>query len=174
MPPQRPGFFSRKQIAEIFGFTVVYFDRDVRPHLQPADVVRGHNPLFRAAAVHQFLVEREVRKSTVLPDEHGMLAGPDSIWLEAFRKERTLSERLKRKLAERRAVDVEDIRAKFQQWAAVIRGAADKLQKKFGRQAHDLLDDAIAQAEEDHDAYLADLESHRVGDDDAAEPGADD
>lgn len=173
MPPQRVGFYSRKQIAEIFGFTIVYFDRDVRPHLQPADVQR-EPLLFRAAGVHQFLVERAVRKATVLPDEDGMLAGPDSVWLEAFRKERTLSERLKRKLAERRLVAVDDVRQKFQQWAGLIRKAADKLQKKFGPGAHDLFDRALAEAEADHDAYLAEMESDRVGDDDADSPSSDD
>jgi hypothetical protein len=72
-------------------------------------------------------------------------AGADN--LELYRGERYLRERLKRLEDERQLLPRAAVHDRFARCAAVLRSAGDTLQRKFGRDAHALLDQALTECE---------------------------
>lgn len=67
--------------------------------------------------------------------------------LDLYRGERYLRERLKRLAEEQSLLSRADVHDRFARVAAVLRSAGDILQRQFGREAHQILDEAITECE---------------------------
>lgn len=97
-------------------------------------------------ALHDFLAVHARRLA------RSMARGDDDVDderdpLDLYRSERYLRERLKRMAEERSLLPRADVHDRFAQVAAILRNAGDVLQRQCGRDAHQILDEAITECE---------------------------
>lgn len=99
-----------------------------------------------ARALHDFLAMHARRLAHYAPAGDGD-EGDGADNLELYRGERYLREKLKRMQDERSLLPRDQVHDRFMRCAALLRSAGDILQRKFGREAHELLDQALTECE---------------------------
>lgn len=131
-------------MAHIFGVSLPFFDRDIRPLVGHKHIkTSGRRLLFYArAAIDAWHEAKLQRRGT--PD--ALLTGSDSPALERYRQERAQLARLDRLERERELLPQADVRAGFTIIANLLRSAGDSLQQQFGQDAHAILEDAWSEA----------------------------
>lgn len=101
-----------------------------------------------ARALHDFLAIHARRLARQMPgdyieDDDG--EAKDN--LELYRGERYLRERLKRLAEEQSLLPRVEVHDRFARVAAILRNAGELLQRQFGRDAHQILEEAITECE---------------------------
>lgn len=96
-------------------------------------------------ALHDFLAENAPRLAA--GDEDPMLAGSTSPALERFREERAKLARLDRLEREGKLLARDKVHDGLARIATILRGAGDTLQRQFGPDALELLNDALDDAQ---------------------------
>jgi phage terminase Nu1 subunit (DNA packaging protein) len=96
--------------------------------------------------LHQFLADNAIKLRGADSDDP-MMAGAVSPWLEEFRKEQTFLARLKRRELEGALIPRDVIHDALARIASILRGAGAVLQRQFGPEAHQILDEALDDAE---------------------------
>ncbi|MEX2025661.1 MAG: hypothetical protein WEH44_00145 [Pirellulaceae bacterium] len=95
-------------------------------------------------AFHDFLADNAVKLAR---DDDPLMQGIGSPALERYREERALIARLDRLERERQLMPRDEVRDSLGRVAAILRGAGDSLQRRFGNEAVDILHEALADAE---------------------------
>ena len=99
-------------------------------------------------ALHDFLAIHARRLARYLPAEsENAEQGEEADNMELYRGERYLRERLKRMAEERALLPRLEVHEAFAQCASILRSAGDILQRQFGRDAHQVLEEAISECE---------------------------
>jgi hypothetical protein len=99
-------------------------------------------------ALHDFLAENALKLAR---EEDLLLQGTSSPALEAYREERTKLARLERREREGSLIPRDEAREALGRIAALVRGAGDALQRRFGPEAAEILDEALQDAEREID-----------------------
>lgn len=94
-------------------------------------------------ALHDFLKRNAVKLSA----DDDLLSGETSPALERYREERAALARLDRLERERVLVSRQEVREGLTRIAAVLRTAGDTLQRQYGPEALEILNEALAEAE---------------------------
>ena len=97
-------------------------------------------------ALHEFLARNAARLSASSEDAL-LYSGGSSEWLERLREEKARLARLQRLEAEGDVMSRAMAHEVLMQMANFLRQAADRLQQKFGPEAHEILDEAIKEHE---------------------------
>ena len=150
-------------MCEFFGFTVSYFDRDIRPLLSPDDVREDkQRKWFRGRAVAdafaQKIVEAQQRPDSG-PDDSADPAKARLTLAQAKAAEVKLAQ-LVRELLPR-----DEVRDALAAAVYPLRNAGEKLQRLHGPKAFEILDQAVEALEKSVDDYFARLasESPKIG-----------
>lgn len=94
--------------------------------------------------IHDFLSENY--RKLIRNDDDDLLSGPSSPALERYREERAQIARLDRLEREGNLVPVDQMRDGIGRIAAILRSAGDTIQRQFGREAVQILYDALDEA----------------------------
>ncbi len=142
---------TKTDLCGVWDCSPTYFDRELRPLLDECDVKRpekrGQPILYRARALLDAWLERQVetrmRRAVPSDDDNGV----DSPNLEEYRKWRAVRERLAVEREARQVVDRSEMRQGLGMIAAVIRHAGDTMQRQGHAEAYQILDEALDEAE---------------------------
>ena len=108
-------------------------------------------------ALHDFLADNAVKLAR---DDDALLQGASSPALERYREERALLARLDRLERERSLLPRDEIRVAMGRIGAVLRGAGETLQRRFGQDAVEILYEALDDAERDIARYFGNEPAH--------------
>lgn len=165
------GWYSRQEMAAVLDVSEQHFDRSLRP-LAPAAGVKtvDRRPYFHGRKLLDAWAASLSRPSgSGTDDEDGDDGAPDSPWLEKLREYRARQERVKLALMDGTAIPRDQAEAALAQFFAVMRQAAEALQRQYDDQAAGIFNDAIDEAERSWAALLAGAGS--VGGTDQPDPG---
>jgi hypothetical protein len=109
-------------------------------------------------ALHDFLADNAVKLAR---DDDPLMQGVGSPALERYREERALIARLDRLERESRLIPRDQVRESLGRIAAILRGAGDGLQRRFGNEAVDMLHEALADAQREIDRTFG-VEEHEA------------
>lgn len=154
---KEPSWIRKQTLLSVFGVSQQVFDRDIRP-LVDAAYVRTNT---RTRAIEIYAPEllwawRQRGVELAYPDEETVTAS-DTPEMERLKLEH-LRERVKLARLEREERDGtlgrrDDMRRGLAQLAEILRGAGERLQREYGRECHELLEEAL----DDYDRQLVDL-----------------
>lgn len=103
--------------------------------------------------LHDFLALHH-RKFKQVDDDDGLLSGGASPALERYRDERAKLAKLERLEREQELLPREQVHEGLGRIANILRGVGDTLQKKFGPEALEILNEALDDAEQDIERML--------------------
>jgi hypothetical protein len=109
-------------------------------------------------AFHDFLADNAVKLAR---DDDPLMQGVGSPALERYREERALIARLDRLEREARLIPRDEIRESLGRIAAILRGAGDGIQRRFGNEAVEMLHEALADAQREINRMFA-VEEHEA------------
>ena len=95
-------------------------------------------------AFHDFLADNAVKLAR---DDDPLMQGVGSPALERYREERALIARLDRLEREDQLIPRDQVRESLGRIAAILRGAGDSLQRRFGPEGAEILHEALADAQ---------------------------
>ena len=101
--------------------------------------------------LHDFLAKNATKLARAEDDP--LLSGEATPWLEKYRKERALLARLERKEREGELLPREKVHEFVTELATILRGASDRLERRFGAGALEIINEAL-------DSYDARVERH--------------
>lgn len=104
--------------------------------------------------------QRHRQPNTPADADEPLLAGPATPALEAFRSERAQLARLDRLERERELLPREIVHAAFARVANLLRNAGEQLERRFGPDAREILDDALTSAAAELGSLCADNRDH--------------
>lgn len=93
-------------------------------------------------AMHD-LFAKHARKFAAPEGEEDGMFGPSTPWLEKYRKERALLARLERKEREGELLPREKVHEFVTELATILRGASDRLERRFGDEALVIINEAL-------------------------------
>lgn len=148
------GWFTKTDCTAFLGVGRAYFDTEIRPRV-PADCIRrtgkaANSPLlFLGRAVYEAAASRTTAVVARAADRESsdgepMLAGGDSPALERFRLARARIAELDLQERQGSLIPRDKVHDGLGRLATIIRGAGESLQRQFGREAQDILDEALA------------------------------
>ena len=140
------GWFTRSEMAGFFDVSEQQFDQLYRRQVPPgAERTINRRPYFHARSLHNALLESERGKApqTAGPDADPLLAGGDSPNLERYRGAK--ADLAEMDLQERRGThaNLEELDGALMRFAGGIRRAGEVLQRRFGNEASDILNEGI-------------------------------
>lgn len=151
MATKEDDWFSLKQCAAAFGVTLQAFHKTYRP-LIPADAIRGKGERgvkVRCRALIDAWVNHNLDKQRAVSgsDEDALVyAGSDSPNLERLRSAK--AQLAEMDLEERRKThaNLKELHSSLMRFGGQIRRGGEVLQRKYGPEAADVLNEAIDQA----------------------------
>jgi len=152
-------WFTAAQVAAFLGVSQEYFRRDLRPFL-PAEhiheVKRGKakRVWFYGPGVVQLRVQKAVDDALRATDGDPLLAGGSTPALERYRLARAKIEELKLERELGRWIERSVIHQGLAGIAAKIRAAGERLQKRFGPEAQNIIDEALDEAAREIEAFV--------------------
>jgi hypothetical protein len=138
---------AKKILFDVFGVSQQVFDRDIRPLVDPK-FVRTNT---RTRAIEIYAPEllwawRQRGVELAYPDED-VVAANDTPEMERLKvehlRERVKLARLERAERDGSMVRRDAMRHGLGRMAEIMRGAGERLQREFGREAHELLEEAL-------------------------------
>ena len=144
---KEPSWIRKQVLLSVFGVSQQVFDRDIRP-LVDAAYVRTNN---RTRAIEIYAPEllwawRQRGVELAYPDEETVTAS-DTPEMERLKiehlRERVHLARLERAERDGSMVRRDAMRHGLGRMAEILRGAGERLQREFGREAHELLEEAL-------------------------------
>lgn len=118
------------------------------PQLRPEDVRRNASPLiFRVAAIIELIVDRKVSEQTKVTPDDPLLDDGDSPALERYRLAKAKHAELDYAEREKQLIDKEKCRDVLSQWGNVIRKMGDRVSRRFGVEANQIVSEAIDECE---------------------------
>lgn len=102
-------------------------------------------------ALHDFFADNAAKLAR---EDDPLLSGGSSPALERYREERAKLARLDRLERERQLLPRDEVRESWGRMAAILRGAGDALQRQFGSEAVEILNDALDDCEREIDRRL--------------------
>jgi hypothetical protein len=102
-------------------------------------------------ALHDFLADNAAKLAR---EDDPLLLGGSSPALERYREERAKIARLDRLERERQLLPRDEVRESWGRMAAILRGAGDTLQRQFGAEAVEILNEALDDCERELDRPL--------------------
>lgn len=161
MGEKREWWFTKAEMAAMFGISERYFDREIRP-LAPRDALRREGRCMMFLAFKILHVWRDNAIADALTDctKDGIMVGASTPALEDLRRAR--AELAKLDLEERRhsLLPREGIRTAFGRVASILRAAGDTLLHRFGEEAAEILSDAIDDADGEMKQVAGAAETH--------------
>jgi hypothetical protein len=142
-------WFTLQQMGAAFDVTAQGFHKQIRPLVPAEDVKqtgrRGDVRIRCRAAIDAFAAKAAAK---VQPQDDALLAAGDSPELERYRAARASLAELE--LGERNAslVHRDQLEPAFTAYASAVRRAGEALQRRFGPEAVDLLNEALTEAEQ--------------------------
>lgn len=148
MGEKRECWFTKTEMAAMFGISERYFDREIRP-LAPRDALRreGRCMMFLAPKVLQAWRDSAVADALTDCAKDGIMAGPSTPALEDLRRARAEIAKLDLDERRRNLLPRELIRRAFGRVASLLRGAGDVLLHRFGEEAAEILTDVLDEAD---------------------------
>ena len=151
--PER-GWFTKSDCLAFLGLGRAYFDAEIRPRI-PADCIkrlgkaRNSPMLLLGRAVYEAAASRKGAVAAREADREAsggdpMLAGGDSPGLERFRMARAKIAELDLAARESSLIPRDKVHDGLGRLATIIRGAGESLQRQFGAEAQDVLDEVLA------------------------------
>ena len=164
-------------MAAAFGMTRQAFHDVIRP-LVPATAVDGageRGTLIRCRAAIDAYADRKVAtalagRPTTDPDP--LLAGAATPALEDYRRHRARLAELDVAEREGRLVDVAEMTEAFANFAGVIRGVGQALQRQYGPEAAQMLNDGLDDAASSVERFLAERRAVAAVATEATKPAA--
>lgn len=138
-------WFTPADSAILVGLKIRQFRDAIQPLISPAAVKRSGR-LIRFAGPAVVAAAIEYRAPKIASDEEAMLAGGDSVWLERYREVKTRLAQKELEEREKTHANLKDLESALNRFANRIHGAGETLQRKFGADASDVLNDAIDDA----------------------------
>ena len=108
--------------------------------------------------LHDFLAKHARKFAAPEGEEDGMF-GPSTPWLEKYRKERALLARLERKEREGELLPREKVHEFVTELATILRGASDRLERRFGADALEIINEALDNYDARAERHFANLEA---------------
>lgn len=140
------GWFTLADCAAAFDMTSQGFHKEIRPLLSPEDV-RGEGKkgvtirLRGAIDAHAARQVESVRK-----DADPMLAGGDSPALERYREAKAGLAEMDLQERQKSHVNLQSLNDALMRFASTIRRAGEALQRRFGNEASEIMNEAIDEA----------------------------
>lgn len=133
------------------GFTANYFNRDIRPQLDAEDVCRINGVAhYRGRAVHDAMLAKALDKrpqaGAAAGDDPDLFTG-DSPALERLRTANASIKELELARLREQLLPRQDVHTLLGHVASAYRRAGEQLQRRYGRDALDVVDEALADAE---------------------------
>ncbi len=151
-------WISKGQMLLVWDVSEQVFDRNIRPHF-PLDCVRQQKN--RVWFYSRGCIEGYLRRPLAVDAEDAeMYAGFDSPALEKFREARAGLANLDLKEREKELVSRTDMRTGLARLGALYRGVGEKLQRKYGPEAADLLNEVMDEAEREFRGMFGEEEDH--------------
>lgn len=145
----------QKHWRQMSGRDAKVINEQARLYGLPFDGATIHLPDL-ARAIHDMFADRRLQRSTrtLEGDPHQgpgdaedndefFMSGGESPWLEEWRKQKAKRARLELLQLEKTLIPRDEIHAELNQMAEGLRGAAERLQKQFGPDAYDILEEAL-------------------------------
>lgn len=111
--------------------------------------------------LHDFLAENRWK---LAESDEEILAGGNSEWAEELRKERTLLLRIERETKEGQRLVRNEVHDSLTRVSSILRGVGEMLERQFGADAHQLLDDALDDAQLEIDRIFQNGQTLKGGD----------
>ena len=115
--------------------------------------------LFKLAPALHDLLARHGSKLLANDDTDTLLTGPNSPALERFREERWKLARLDRLERERVLLPLDDVHEFVTELATILRGASDRLERRFGAGALEIINEALDTYDTRVERHFANLEA---------------
>jgi phage terminase Nu1 subunit (DNA packaging protein) len=140
------GFLTASTAARLLGCSVQNIRTNYLPKLTGDSIIQGRPVRIRFSALIDLIVERRVEERTRAPvqaSDDPLLAEGDSPALERYRLAKAKHAELD--LEQRRAelIDLAKCRDLFGRWGSVIRKMGDRVSKRFGSEANQMVAEAI-------------------------------
>lgn len=143
--PAPKGWSTVNTAANFLGMTTQGLRSTYLPLLRPEDIRRNVNPMiFRTAALIEAIIERRVSERTpkIVPDDPD-ISGPNSPALERLRTINGNLAELNQREREGELINRVKCRDILSRWGVVIRKMGDRVSKRFGAEANQIVNEAI-------------------------------
>ena len=145
--PAARAWFPLEQCAAALNVTRQTFGEVYRP-MVPADAIR--NAGRKGVEIHlrkliDAVVEKRATDIAASKSPDPLLVGDGSPWLEEYRKQRAKLAGMDVQEREKTHVNLAKMDAVLVRMAAVLVRAAEALQRRFGKDAFEILDDALSE-----------------------------
>lgn len=140
------GFLTASTAARLLGCSVQNIRTNYLPKLAGDNVIQGRPVRIRFAALIDLIVERRVEERTRAPaptSDDPLLADGDSPALERYRLAKAKHAELDLEQRRGELIDLSKCRDLFGRWGSVIRKMGDRVSKRFGVEANQMVAEAI-------------------------------
>lgn len=147
------GWFPTAKCHEFLGVSYTYFKKEIRPRVpaecQDREGAQANGPLwYLGKAVYEAAASRTGAVAARAADREAsegdpMLAGGDSPGLERFRMARAKIAELDLQERELFLIPRDKVHDGLGRLATILRGAGESLQRQFGKEAQDIIDEAL-------------------------------
>ncbi|HVM76535.1 MAG TPA: hypothetical protein VMT75_12880 [Candidatus Saccharimonadales bacterium] len=150
---EKAGWYTLDEIALVFGMTVQGFRKQVRPLLDAQDIrdagKKGTRIRARGAIDAYAAGKAKKAEQAAAAKADPMLAGPDdkSGGMERYRLARASQEELNLAVMKKELVNIKDLKRWLDLISSQIRGAGERLVRRFGNEAGDMLNEGLDAAE---------------------------
>lgn len=142
MPKKTEGIWlTQSQCADLCGISQRHF-RDVVARRLPPQSSHKSGQHAEHDAIEVVRVFLDYRASQLKEDDSAMV-GPPTPWLEEYRKNRSRREKVAADLAERLAIQRHELEPALGQASGIIRAAIERLAKRYGNSAADVMNEAV-------------------------------
>jgi hypothetical protein len=152
---------QRGFVARVLGISSQTFDDAIRPRLSDtAATGAGRNLRFDLSACVAALVTYRLEQQKPAASEDPMLVGGDSPNLERYRAAKAALAEMELEEKKKTHASLKDLNDALMRFASLVRRGGEILQRKFGNQASDILNESIDEA---HNAWTKEWH-HRSAD----------
>lgn len=153
------GWFTRAEMAAIFGVSEQHFDRGLARFAPAAARVKeGNRVLFQARPLIDAWAAAQSAKAAPEPTAGDPLlagSGNDTPALEEYRRQMARIKRVEADKAELLVVPIAEVRPALMQLGAVVRRAGESLARAYGNDAAGLVNEAVSEWEAGCEALLS-------------------
>jgi len=153
-----PGWLSKNELSAVFDVNPRTFEKVYRRYASPESekTIEGKIYFHARSVVNAWAESKDAGRPKVAPDvdTDPLLAGFDSPALEEYRRHAAREKKVKADLAERSAVPLDEIESTLLKLTPILRNAGEELNRRFGNDAGQILNEAIDQWQESSELAL--------------------